>query len=95
MPARARTVGPEASLEIAEIIREARVRAGLSMPKLSAMMYERGYELSAATINAIENGIALQDHRRTRLVTVDELKALVRVLNIPAQVIMDWLYNSP
>lgn len=94
MPARARTVGPDASLEIAEIVREARVSANLSMPKLSAMMYERGYELSAATINAIENGIALQDHRRVRLVTVDELKALVKVLNIPPQVIMDWLYNS-
>lgn len=94
MPARARTIGPDASLEIAEIIREARVTAGLSMPKLSALMYSRGYELSAATINAIENGIALQNSRRTRLVTVDELKALVRVLNIPPQVIVDWLYNS-
>jgi transcriptional regulator with XRE-family HTH domain len=93
MPARSRTVGPDASLEIAEIVREARVRANLSMPKLSAMMYERGYELSAATINAIENGIALQDHRRTRLITVDELKALVKVLNIHPQVIMDWLYK--
>lgn len=94
MPARARTVGPDASLEIAEIIREARVSSGLSMPKLSALMYQHGYELSAATVNAIENGIALQNGRRTRLVTVDELKALVKVLNIPPQVIVDWLYNS-
>lgn len=94
MPARARTIGPDASLEIAEIIRGARVGAGLSMPKLSAMMFQRGYELSAATINAIENGVALQDQRRTRLVTVDELKALVKVLNIPPQVIVDWLYNT-
>lgn len=94
MPARARTIGPDASLEIAEIVREARVRAGLSMPRLSAMMYERGYELSAATINAIENGIALQNNRRVRLITVDEMKALVKVLNIPPQVIVDWLYNS-
>lgn len=93
MPARARSVGPDASLEIAEILREARLAAGLSMPRLSAAMYEHGYELSAATINAIENGISLQDHRRVRLVTVDELRALVKVLGIHSQVIMDWLYK--
>jgi transcriptional regulator with XRE-family HTH domain len=93
MPARARTVGPDASLQIARIIKEARTGQGLSMPKLAAMMDAAGFELSAATINAIENGIALQDGRRVRLVTVDELKAFVQVLHIPPQLIVDWLFG--
>jgi ribosome-binding protein aMBF1 (putative translation factor) len=94
MPSRARTVGPEASERLAEIVRKARLASGLSMPRLSAMMHDRGYDMSPATINAVENGIALADHRRTRLVTVDELHAFIKTLGIPPQVIIDWLYNE-
>ncbi len=94
MPARARTIGPGTSEDLAGIIRDVRRSQGLSMPALSALMHERGYPMSAATINAIENGISLRTRRRTRLVTVDELEAFITVLGIPAQKIIDWLYND-
>jgi len=94
MPARARAIGPDDSMRVAEIIREARQRRGLSMPGLAAEMAAHGHEISAATINSIENGIASHSRRRTRLVTVDELKAFTRVLGIEPQLIMDWLYND-
>jgi transcriptional regulator with XRE-family HTH domain len=94
MPSRTRTVGPEASEYLADLIKETRLAQKLSMPKLSAKMYEQGFEMSAATINAIENGIALGDHRRTRLITVDELKAFAKVLQIPPQDIINWLYDQ-
>jgi hypothetical protein len=101
MPSRARGVGPADSEKIARIIREHREAAGLSKPQLSARMFAEGYELSAAVLNIIENGASTSFSARqngisarTRMISVDELKAFVHVLGIPPQVIIDWLYNT-
>lgn len=88
MPSRSRGVGPEVSRRYAVVFRARREEAGLSMPELSGQMYAAGYQMSAAVINAIENGVSSWDpetettYTRDRLITLDEAEALAKVLGI-------------
>ena len=90
MPARARTIGPEVSQRVAANIREARMRRGWEMPDLSFEMTARGYKISPAVINSIENGIISHDGEgnaviRVRLLTIDESAAFAEVLGVPLE----------
>lgn len=82
MPARQRTIGPDQSEAAAEDIRSRREELGWTMALLSANLFAAGYDISAATINHIENGIRTKKGPQARLITVDELKAFAEVLQV-------------
>lgn len=85
MPLRARGIGSRVSEEVAKLLRERREELGWSRPQLSAeiaKIAEQGENLSAATINAIENGISENGARRIRRLTADEVSILARAMHI-------------
>jgi ribosome-binding protein aMBF1 (putative translation factor) len=82
MPARSRDIGPEVSQRVADVIERARLRRGWTRPELSGYMAELGYQMSASTIRHIERGITEGGTIRTRIISVDEARALAEALGI-------------
>ena len=78
MPARFREIGPQTSEKIAAVLM--RHREPRSRPWLSRELKARGYTMSVATIMHIETGFMKAGTRQRRLITVDELRALIEVL---------------
>lgn len=94
MPARARTIGPDASVRFAGRFRTWYEDKGLSMPKIAGLMMAAGHDMSAAVINNIVNGVPVKGQPpKVRLITIDEAVALSQVLGIPREVIMDWMFG--
>lgn len=80
MPARFREIGPQTSEKIAAVLKEERDSLDWSRPRLSRELEAHGYTMSVATIMHIETGFMKAGTRQRRLITVDELAALIEVL---------------
>lgn len=89
-----RTIGPEISARVAARVLERREALGWTRDELSHKMYDAGYDMSAAVIRNLENGMLegrMDDEYRARWVTVDEAAALANVLGVTVRWLMDEL----
>jgi transcriptional regulator with XRE-family HTH domain len=73
-------IGPEVSVKAAAALRKQRDIAGLTREQLSRELAAQGYEMSAATIQHIESGVRAGISNYQRLITLDEIHALIEVL---------------